>query len=167
LSFESPTAISRKTLAVSLRTDMEIIKDIICQVYAGQKSKATIDLVLDAFIPGHETLNLDYASKPDNKEYVFKSEEEMINYFIDNSELEQAFYWNKSQDNPYKIMVGANITADDKLIMSLTIDADESTATKFFVRLKDLLNSKIGVISYVNPADYESGKDFSDKYADT
>lgn len=146
---------------------MEIINDIICQVYAGQKSKKTIDLILDTFIPGYEKLNLDYASNPDDTKYIFKSEEEMINYFINRSGLTQTFYWNKPNDNTDKIMVGANITADDKLIMSLTIDADESSATKFFTRLKDLLNSKIGVISYFNPADYENGKDFAEKYADT
>lgn len=138
--------------------------DIICQVYAGQKSKKTIDLVLSTFIPGHERLNLDYASKPDNAEYVFKSEEEMINYFIDNSRLTQTFYWNKPNDNPDKIMVGANITDDDKLIMSLTIDCDEETERIYFKKLKELLKSDVGIVSYVNPADYENGQDFIIKY---
>ena len=58
---------------------MEIIKDIICQVYAGQKSRKTIDLVLNTFIPGYEKLNLDYTSRQDDKDYIFKSEDEMIN----------------------------------------------------------------------------------------
>jgi hypothetical protein len=143
---------------------MKFIKDMICQVYAGTKSKKTINLVLDTFLPGREKLNLDYASKPDEAEYVFRSEEEMINYFIDNTGLTQTFYWNKYSENPDNIMVGANITADDKLIMSLTFDGDEAAAIKFLKKLKDLLNSKIGVISYINPADYKNGQDFAKKY---
>jgi len=145
---------------------MEITKDIVCQVYAGQKSKKTIDQVLNTFIPGYQKLNLDYASKPDDIDSIFQSEEEMINYFVDKSGITQTFYWNKYHDNPNKIMVGADITEDDKLIMSLTIDADKSVALKFLAELKVLLNSKIGVISYINPADYKNGKDFIDKYSE-
>lgn len=143
---------------------MEIIRDIICQVYAGQKSRNTIDLVLNTFIPEYEKLNLDYVSRLDDENYVFKTEDEMINYFIENTGLDQTFYWNKNYDNPDKIMVGAIITADDKLIMSLTIDGTEGTGSKYFEKLESLLNSEIGVISYINPADYDNGQDFITKY---
>lgn len=143
---------------------MEIIRDIICQVYAGKKSRNTIDLVLNTFIPEYEKLNLDYASRLDDENYVFKKEDEMINYFIENTGLDQTFHWNKNYDNPDKIMVGAIITADDKLIMSLTIDGTEETESKYFEKLKSLLNSDIGVISYINPADYDNGQDFITKY---
>lgn len=132
---------------------MEMIRDIICQVYAGQKSRKTIDLVLHTFIPEYEKLNLGYASRPDDEEYIFKTENEMINYFIENTGLNQTFYWNRYHDNPDKIMVGANITKDDKLIMSLTIDGTEETESKYFEKLKNILNSDIGVISYINPAE--------------
>lgn len=143
---------------------MEIIQDIICQVYAGQKSRKTIDLVLNMFIPEYEKLNLAYASRFDDIDYIFKSEDEMINYFIENSGLTQNFYWNKYHDNPDKIMVGAIITVDDKLIISLTIDGNAETENKYFEKLKNILNSDIGVISYINPADYENGLDFISKY---
>ena len=143
---------------------MVVIRDIICQVYAGQKSRKTIDLVLSTFLPEYEKLNLDYASRPDDRDYVFKTEDEMINYFIENPGLEQTFYWNQYKGNPDKIMVGANITTDDKLIMSLTIDSNEEIEKLYFERLKDLLQSSIGVISYINPADYSSGQDFDLKY---
>jgi hypothetical protein len=63
-------------------------------------------------------------------------------------------------DNPDKIMVGAIITEEDKLIMSLTIDGNEETENKYFEKLKIILNSGIGVISYINPADYKNGQDF-------
>ena len=138
---------------------MEIIRDIICQVYAGQKSKKTIDLVLNTFIPGYDKLNLDYASRLDDEDYIFKSEDEMIRYFIENSGISQTFYWNKNHDNPDRVMVGAIITEDDKLIMSLTIDGTEETESKYFEKLKNTLNSDIGVISYINPADYDNGQD--------
>ena len=143
---------------------METIKDIICQVYAGQKSRKTIELVLNAFIPEYEKLNLDYASRLDDEDYIFESEDEMINYFIENSRLAQTFYWNKNHDNPDRIMIGAIITEDGKLIMSLTIDGNEETENKYFKKLKNILNSDIGVISYINPADYENGQDFISKY---
>lgn len=143
---------------------MEITRDIICQVYAGQKSRKTIDLVLNTFIPEYQKLNLDYASRLDNENYVFKTEDEMINYFIENTGLEQNFYWNKNHDNPDKIMVGGIITEDDKLIMSLTIDGTEELVSKYFEKLKNILNSDIGVISYVKPTDYENGQDFITKY---
>jgi hypothetical protein len=143
---------------------MEIIRDIICQVYAGQKSRKTINLVLNTFIPEYEKLNLDYASRLDDEDYTFKSEDEMINYFIENTGLAQTFYWNKNHENPDKIMVGAIITEDDKLIMSLTIDGTEETESKYFEKLKNILNSNIGVISYINPVDFENGNDFISKY---
>lgn len=143
---------------------MEIIQDIICQVYAGPKSRPSIDLVLNTFIPECQKLNLDYASRLDDEDYVFNTEDEMINYFIENTGLDQTFYWNKNHDNPDKITVGAIITADDKLIISLTIDGTEETGSKYFEKLKNLLNSDIGVISYTDPADYISGQDFITKY---
>lgn len=143
---------------------MEIIRDIICQVYAGEKSRKAIDLVLNTFIPEYEKLNLDYASRPDDEEYVFKTEDEMINYFIENSGLVQTFHWNQYHDNPDKIMVSANITKDDKLIVSLTIDGNEDSEKMYLGKLKELLQSNIGVISYVNPADYDNGQDFVIKY---
>lgn len=145
---------------------MNSIKDIVCQVFAGQKSKGTIDLVLHTFIPAYDKLHSAYASRPDDPNYVFKTEDEMINYFLENKGIEQTFYWNQLQDNPRKIMVGAHITGDDNLIMSLTIDGDEEMKQIYFDRLKALLKSDIGVISYTNPAGYENGQDFLLKYGD-
>ncbi|WP_126654234.1 hypothetical protein [Chryseobacterium aureum] len=143
---------------------MEIIINSVCQVYAGQKSRKTIDLVLNTFIPGYEKLNLDYAYPKHDKNYIFKTEDEMVSYFIKTSALTQTFYWNKYQDNPDKIMVGANITDDDKLIMSLTMDTTEDKKNMYFNRLKEILQSDIGVITYLDPADYEDGEDFIIRY---
>ncbi|MDR6370761.1 hypothetical protein J2795_002473 [Chryseobacterium bernardetii] len=143
---------------------MEIIMEIVCQVYAGQKSRKTIDLVLNTFLPGYEKLNLNYTYPRHDKNYIFKTEDEMIGYFIENPGLDQTFYWNKYHDNPDKIMVGANITDDDKLVISLTMDTTEDKKNMYFDQLKKVLQSDIGVITYVNPADYEDGEDFIVKY---
>ena len=142
-----------------------MIKDIICQVYAGQKCKKVIDLVLNNFISEYEKLNLDYALPISNLDDNFNSEEEMISYFIEKKEIDQTFYWSQVHNNPNRIMVGAIITDDDKLIMSLTFDGDKEIEKKYFNKLKCILNSEIGIISYVNPTEYENGKDFVLKYA--
>ncbi len=144
----------------------ELIRDIVCNVYAGRKSKEVIFSVLNEFIPNYETINLDYTFKPDDKDYVFKSEDEIVRYFIDTPNLHQTFYWNQRDDNPDNIAVGANITDDDQLIISLTLDGNHKTEAKYYLKLKKFLDSEVGVISYINPAEYEDGKDFVSKYKD-
>ncbi|PWN69196.1 hypothetical protein C1631_014130 [Chryseobacterium phosphatilyticum] len=143
---------------------MDIIVDIICQVYAGQKSVKTIDLVLNTFLSGYDKLNLDYAHPGHDKNYIFKTEDEMIRYFIETPSITQTFYWNKYYGNPEKIMVGANITDDGKLIMSLTLNGDKETEKRYFDQLKSILQSDIGVVTYVEPVDYEDGEDFIVRY---
>ncbi|TZF95055.1 hypothetical protein FW781_14260 [Chryseobacterium panacisoli] len=143
---------------------MEIIIDIVCQVYAGQKARKTIDLVLNTFLPGYEKLNLNYTYPRHDKNYIFKTEDEMIGYFIETPAITQTFYWNKYHDNPNKIMVGADITDDNKLIMSLTLNGTKETEKMYFDQLKSILQSDIGVVSHVDPADYEDGEDFIVRY---
>jgi len=142
----------------------EFIRDIICSVIANECSKDIIDLVLNYFVPNYKGINLDYCNPPDNEGYEFKSEDEMINYFIDNKEFSQTFYWNKYQSNPDKIMVGANILSDDKLVISLTVDGTKETEQKYYLELKKLLKSDIGVISYIDPPEYDDGEDFIERY---
>lgn len=144
---------------------MEVRNEIICQAFGGTKSKETIDLVLKTFLSEYEELGEDYAFKPEDEEYVFKTEQEMINYFIERNGIEQCFYWNKESDNPEKIMVGANITRDNKLIMSLTMYVTDKTGKIYLNRLKQLLQTNIGVLTYTNPAEYEDGGDFILKYS--
>jgi hypothetical protein len=145
--------------------EKEIIRDIICSVLANDCSKETIDRVLAEFIPGYESINLGYVEHPYDSDYIFHTEDEMINYFIECG-LDQTFYWNKSDDNPDHIMVGAVILSDKKLVVSLTIDGTKETEEKYYLKLKALLGSEIGVISYVNPPEYKNGEDFAEKYKD-
>lgn len=142
----------------------EFIRDIICQVLVEKKSKGLIYSVLNEFIPKYETINLDYTSKPDDENYTFKSEDEMISFYINTPNVNQTFYWNKNKNNPDKIMVGASITNDNQIVFSLTFNGTLKTQEEYYLRLKKILNSENGVISYVNPAEYKNGKDFKNKY---
>lgn len=140
------------------------MRDVICQVLVEEKSKDLIFSVLNKFIPDYEKLNLDYTGKIDDINYIFKSEEEMISYYVEKDKVNQTFYWNKNENNPDKIMVGVNILADNQIVFSLTIDGCEQKETEYFRELKNFLKSEIGVVSYINPAEYDSGKDFRDRY---
>lgn len=142
----------------------EFISDIICQVLVEKKSKELIYSILNEFIPGYETLNLDYSGKPDDENYVFESEDEMLSCYIETPNVEQTFYWNKHVENPDKVMVGANITKDNQIIFSLTLNGTNKTEAQYYLKLKRFLNSKVGVISYINPAEYENGEDFKNRY---
>lgn len=142
----------------------EIITDIICQVLVDHKSKELVYSVLNEFIPGYEKINLDYTGKPDDENYEFQSEDEMLSCYIDTQNISQTFYWNKYNQNSNKMMVGVTITDDDQMVFSLTFDGELETEANYYLRLKEFLNSDIGVISYVNPAEYNNGKDFSLRY---
>jgi len=145
---------------------LEYNREIICSALANECSKSIIDMVLNHFIPNYEKINLDYCCPPDDDNYEFKSEDEMINYFIDNKNFRQTFYWKQYKGNPDNIMVGADILSDDKLVISLTVDGNNETEQKYYLELKKLLKSDIGVISYVNPPEYDSGQDFIERYKD-
>lgn len=138
----------------------DFFRDIVCQVLANSKSKEIIDSVLKEFLPSYDKINLDYACKPDDKDYIFESEDEMISFFIDTSSISQVFYWNQVENNPDNLTVGADITSDNYLIISLTLDGTQATGLKYLKRLKQFLNSGIGMLTYVDPAEYEDGKEF-------
>ena len=142
---------------------MEFIREIVCQAYFDGKSSEKIFSLLRLYLPKHKPLNLDYTSRSDS-EKDFESNKEMIDYFVDTEHVQQTFYWNQHQDNPDKIMFGVNITNDNKTIFSLTINGTISLAEIYLKDLKQRLNSDIGVITFVNPAEYDSGADFKERY---
>lgn len=88
----------------------------------------------------------------------------MIDYFVITDNIRETFYWNQHQDNPDNIMFGVNITDDNKTVFSLTIDGTITLAEIYLKDLKKRLNSDIGVITFVNPAEYENGTDFKERY---
>lgn len=142
----------------------EFIQDIICNVLVNEKSVEIIYKALIEFIPNYEKLKPDYTCPPGKEDYTFKSEEEMVRFFVENKGITQAFYWNKYEDSPDGIMLGASITTDDRLIISLTFNGTKETESYYFLKLKTFLNSDVGVISYIDPPEYENGQDFMNRY---
>lgn len=138
--------------------------DIVCQVLVERRSAELIYAVLNEFLPGYESINLDYVGKPDDENAVFRSEDEMVRCYIEAPSVRQTFYWNKYHDNPESMTVGVNITNDDQMVFSLTFDGTQQTESEYYLRLKRFLESSIGVISYVNPAAYDDGNDFKRRY---
>lgn len=139
--------------------------DAICCVLAPQRSREVIDLVLSSFVPEHEQLDSGYASPPDDPNGSFASPDEMIDYFVCNAACTQTFFWNQYENNPARIMVGAFFTQDGSLIMSLTIPADGESENEYLARLKAMLHSDVGVISYIDPPPFEDGADFVKRYS--
>lgn len=123
-----------------------------------------IDLVLTTFIPDYERLSGDYTFPPDDEDYVFASEDEMLEHFISNPTYETNFFWNQYKENPNQIMVGAFFTTDEQLIISLTLPANGEHEIAYLAKLKALLGSDVGVISWPNPPVFDDGADFIRRY---
>lgn len=143
---------------------MKHLNDLICLVHAGEKSKAKIDLVLNHFIPNYQPLHLDYTDHPTIENYEFQSETKMIEVFLNTENVRQSFFWNDKNKGIHNYMVGANITSDNQLIMSLTLDGTEEDFEYHFLKLKALLKSEIGICFYVEYPAFEDGVDFIKKY---
>ncbi len=142
---------------------MEFIREIVCQAYFDGKSSEKIFSLLHLYLPKHEPLNLNYTYRMDGDK-GFESDKEMIDYFVNTDCIQQIFYWNQNIDNPDRISFGVNITDDNKTIFSLTIDGTIALAEIYLHDLKQKLDSDIGIITFVNPAEYENGLEFKMKY---
>jgi hypothetical protein len=132
---------------------MEYLNGLICLVHVGEKSKTKIDLVLNHFIPNYQPLN-----------YEFQSETEMIDVFLNAKNVRQLFFWKDRNKGKYNYMVGANITSDNQLIMSLTLDGTEVGFEEHLLKLKKLTKSEIGACFYVQYPAFEDGTDFIKRY---
>ncbi len=139
-------------------------KDIVCQVLADPKSLELIQAVRKKFLPDFIPLDSNYCGLPHDPYHDFGSEHAMLEWYSMEPNVRQTFYWNgevKTRDN---IMVGANITSDNQLVFSLTVDGTEETEARINLELKSFLNSKVGVVTYIDPADYDDGEDFARRY---
>ncbi len=136
----------------------------VCAVLAQQRTSDVLDLVLTTFNPAYEQLDRDYAIPSDDPDSSFASADEMLNYFVDNLTCEQTFFWKPNKDNSEWIMVGAFFTSDGYLIMSLTVPADGHREQTYLSKLKALLGSDVGTISYFNPPPFDDGADFIKRY---
>jgi len=140
------------------------LQDIICSVLANERHKKVIDLVLNEFLPGHEPVNPALMAHPVNDALKFHTEEEMIHFYLTNSGFAQSIYWKMQHDNPDSRMVGADITSDGKIIISLTMAVSTAEASFWLHRLKAFMNSNIGVVSYDILPEYTDGEDFIKRY---
>jgi len=140
----------------------ELNADIIYHVLAPTCSLSVIYKTLDRFLPERKSLNLDYADNPNGN--GFTSEQEMISHFVDSDHSGQTFYWNAKVLDARAPMVGMDITADKKLIVTITAKTPDDNIEEYFQDLRTFLDSDVGVISYYGLADYSNGRDFERKY---
>ncbi len=138
----------------------KIVKDTICQVLVEEKSLQLLYKLLYDFLPHREELPSDYLGLSDGLGLSFKSEKELLNYFFSQALTDQTFYWNQYHHNPDHIMLGASLTFDNMMIISLTLDVSEIKAEEYLARLKKLSNSNVGTISYINPVIFDFGEEF-------
>ena len=140
----------------------ELNTDIIYHVLAPTCSLSVIYKTLDRFLPQRKSLNLDYANSPNGKDFF--SEREMVSHFLDSDHSGQTFYWNAKVLDPKAPMVGMDITADKKLIVTITVKTPEENIEEYFQGLRTFLDSNVGVVSYHVLADYSDGRDFERRY---
>jgi hypothetical protein len=141
-----------------------IIGDALCFVLADKRTKENVFLVLNKYIPDYEKIQADDYSFNQTNEMEFGTEDQMIEYLMGTKNEEGTLYWNKKNDNPDRIMVGAHFTTDGELIMSLTLPCDDVKEEKYLEDLKRALNSETGVIYYNCFPDFKDGADFKNKY---
>ena len=141
----------------------EYYPDSICQVLANDSSEKTVFNVLNQFLPGYEELSLDYVEHPGG--ITFQNEKELISYYIENR-VPQMFLWHLNKDNPEKLMIGADILSDGKLVINLTLASTLERVEEYFSQLKSFLKSEIGVVTHVVLAEYKDGADFKRKYGE-
>jgi hypothetical protein len=141
-----------------------IIGDALCFVLADNRSKENVFLVLNKYIPDYEKIQADNYSFNLTNEMEFETEEQMIEYLVMTKGEHGTLYWNKKENNPHRIMVGAHFTTDGELIMSLTLPGDDVKEEKYLEDLKRTLNSDTGVIYYNCFPDFKDGADFRNKY---
>ncbi len=122
-----------------MKTEYENV-DAICLVLANERSKAVIDAVLNFFLGMWETLSADQFEN-----LVFHSEEEMLNFFIENDVEDQLFVWG---GNPPNVKVGAHLCSDGSLVMSVIRNADGNSEFETLRELKAVLKSETGGINY-------------------
>jgi hypothetical protein len=121
--------------------------DALCFALARDRTAATVYSVLNEFIPGYKKIAGDYAFNHE-VDLVFESEDGILNYLEMNNTKKGVIHWNKHQDNPDGIMVGAYFLPDGKLILSLTLPASGIKEVQYLETLKRFLGTGVGVIYY-------------------
>lgn len=140
--------------------------DSICCALTSRRTVETIYRVLNHYIPGYEELPGDYAVFGLLPEMTFPDEGSMLSFCVANSTLSGSFFWNKHDDNPDNVMIGAVLTSDGQLVMSLTMPATEDSFVeeKRLSELQDMIGSDCGVIYGNMFPEFKDGADFRMRY---
>jgi hypothetical protein len=144
--------------------ETEWINDIICSVLAKESTIQTVEMVLNTFLTEYEKLDPKTFDHPFDERRDFESEDELLRFYFHTKGLDQTFYWKGLNNELGSVLVGARTTSDQQLIISLTFDGTLVTENNYFNKLKSVLNSEVGVVSYVNPPEYQNGNDFLLRY---
>lgn len=140
--------------------------DAICCALTANRTVEVIYRVLQQYIPGYEQLPGDYGvlSLPD--ELTFPDEDALLHFCVADYALSGSFFWNKWHGNPHRIMVGAVLTNDGQLVMSLTMPATQTGRVEeiYLSELQLLIGSDCGVIYGNEYPPYKNGADFRLRY---
>ena len=135
-----------------------------CFALSQNRTKKTVDLVLNEFIPGCKEIDGGYAFNS-TTDLTFDNEASVLRYLEDAKTEKGTIHWSKKEDNFDSIMIGAYFTSDGQLILGLTVSANGYREQKYLKELKGILGSDIGVISYSQFLEFDNGEDFKNKYS--
>jgi hypothetical protein len=140
--------------------------DSICCALTNNRTIETLYQVLNHYMPGYEKLPGDYGVFGVPEELTFANEDAMLRFCLADSSLVGSFFWNKPVDNPRNIMVGAMLTRDGQLVMSLTMQATQACIVEetYLAELQKMIGSDCGVIYGNQLPEFEDGADFRARY---
>jgi len=140
--------------------------DAICCALTNNRTIETVYQVLNHYIPGYEKLPGDYGISGVPEELTFADEDAMLRFCLADSRLVGCFFWNKPVDNPRNIMVGAMLTSDGQLVMSLTMPATQACIVEetYLAELQKMIGSDCGVLYGNLLPEFDDGADFRARY---
>ena len=118
--------------------------DALCFVLANNRRAETVMQLLERYVPNHLPLTEDY----EDWGVTYASEYDMLHYLQNHPQLRATRHWNEVKKTPDSIMAGAYSLSDGHLILSLTVLGNGIIEEKLFAELKQMLQSKTGLISY-------------------
>ncbi len=118
--------------------------DALCFVLANNRFAETVMQLLERYVPNHVPLTEDY----EDWGIEYTTEYDMLHYLQVHPQLSATRHWNEIEKTPDSIMVGSYFLSDGQLILSLTVAGNGIIEEHLFLELKQLLQSKIGLISY-------------------
>lgn len=127
-----------------------------CYVLTKGRSKKLISEFLETFVPKREEMAGEYEVPQYNDEplVVFMSDEELIDYLIENINEPHSIYWENKEESDLRFAM-CFFTNDGNIILGLSTEAKSSNSEiedAMFDKLKHFASSSEGLITYENPA---------------